>query len=468
MIEMFLVALRARKEWRTEPQFNSFLQKLDVGGTNWNSLRAYLGVPKNAPIPEATWVKWMDDLVEQYMKTPPYQVYIKAIAFEAEKTVLKPQIEAAKQLVQEKTDAYAQKYSDNSTKELVIKEIDENAMPVAVANNDTALIKRYNDKKATMQKELETGEPEEEQLRTEKEKAERDLLFLQMRTTPRYWGLTDFDPAFGVWLKSDKLVAPIFDTSEDLLLNQMADEYYEQYRGKSTMPNSLRTRMKLGVMELGMNQVHPNWREWTGAREKAWQNTLIAVFDAEGIKYGVNNMAKFIKAVTPDPTWNQIIEQSRWEIVKAKKAARRRAFYSVAIIVAIIVVIIVTIGTAAPTVTTAVPGAVAPAAAIPTTIPGLLTSAGLPSTVSALVGVTGLPALLIDAGAKVAAGLVKDGMSKDKAAKTVADAMTNEIANQPPKTTPMPVTGLSTPIIIGIAVGGLALAGLIAWAVTRR
>ncbi|MFH1226860.1 MAG: hypothetical protein V1701_03015 [Planctomycetota bacterium] len=477
MQEELIAPMRPLKEWRPEPQFQAYLQALPYV-KDWDAFRSIYGlrlINPTAPTYDLreNWHEVLDNFVKSYFLLPQYQAYNKETALLAKNETLKPQIADARTKLETITAAYAQKYTDNFSAEQLIKSADEyianaDAQGRVEISGRTVTVEQLQNTKTKYQKQLESGEPEEEQLRSEKEQAEWDLFLLIMMTTPRYWELIDADPGYGEWLKTDKPSRPVFDANEEIAAYQVADLYYEEYKGAG----NLKLRMMNGLVELGLRQVHPGWRQWAGSTQAAWQDSIKAIFDSEGLIYTVDNVAAFVSAVTDDPAWATQIQNIKHQIHKKKAARKRRAFYGVLIIIAIIVCIVYIVPELfakpeAVTSATGVTEVATTATIIPTTIPEILSSVGLPSELSAAVGATGTLATLIDSGVNVANDLVAAGMNKDEAAKKTADTIVNDFAPEEPVLPAVQPKGIQ-PLTIGLIAGGVALTGLTLLAVARR
>jgi len=160
-----------------------------------------------------------------------------------------------------------------------------------------------------------------------------------------------------------------------------------------------------------------------------------------------------------EPLYKQIQADRR----KKKKAKRKKRLKNLVAVIAVVAGAVF-LGPAIISGAQAAAGGISTAVSAVASIPATAAS-GITSALTAV----GVPAGAASAISNSAIKLAAQGADKGKVAKAAADvALPYAQQTGTDQLTPAVSWQLSTPVIIGIAVGGLTVAGLIAWAVTRK
>jgi len=213
-------------------------------------------------------------------------------------------------------------------------------------------------------------------------------------------------------------------------------------------------------------------KSWTESTRKGVWTTMAQLYDTyrdevESAGGTPDNIITFTTAIMTSPeAWAKLraeaaplVASLRKEARKRKKERRKKRLTTLVAIIAVVATAIFLGPSIIQGASSLVSGGTSALTTLPTTA-----TAGLTSTLTAI----GIPSSAAAALTATASNMVAQGFKPDDVATATADVAMNYVpAAGPTQPAPAPSTGLSTPVIIGLAAGGLTLAGLAIWLTTK-
>lgn len=223
-----------------------------------------------------------------------------------------------------------------------------------------------------------------------------------------------------------------------------------------------------------LRKYYPGIKDVTVGTRMGWTETMAEAYDTyrdEVVDVGgtPDTIDTFVKAIVTNPeSWNTFKAQAG-PLVAALKAERRkkkkeRRKKRLTTLVAIIAVVAFAIFLG-PAIVSGVQSVIGGGTSAITALTTLPATTGLTAALTSL----GVPAAMATALTASAVEAVSAGAKKDDVADAVADVALDYIPPAGPSS-PRPASpsaGLSTPVIVGLAAGGLTLVGLVIWATSK-